>query len=588
MPVRSRLEELSLALPETERKQLLERIARRAEREQDEEAIVVELRDDERERVITAEIAKAGLWVRFLLWLRMLLTTRTREQVFLDLKLGALRSKIRLAAPGVTGFEARDLTARVAYLLHQLYLRVLPLMPIYHTLGSDKNVRGAAYSWLIDRRWEGAHREVLEFVPLQEMEELISQTDNPEEVSKKLSVRLTEYIRSVPDSLVADAEGQAALHLTLTRLAAFPFATFFGYFGYTLAGDDTVPPVFVPAPAMLALDLMERLYACLSLLAEAGPSYAFAEEPVAYVLLLRTGQVPAEEPDLEKIKPALDDLRSKIQDLVKQASAFQRAVPLLDLVRWFRKDPWYQIIANPPRLYLKSLYFTTLKARLGAELSRHLTAIQEQVVSRRISEVLKAKKQVELPHYRIPEDVDLKSMHLPGFSFARSLTFLYNYLLQQFRGAFQEAAQLLGGTILANNRLLQNRISLGIAGLEDMEARIVLFDRSLSSDEEDGRILERYLTTLANDPVTQKAFRSLVVQKDREARELVEKAKEYLATLRGIFDDLIERATDSSRSFLKTLHVFRGKQQTLGQVLKGRSEAIGDFLKVLDQVGRLE
>ncbi len=587
MPVRSRLEELSLELPETERKQLLDRIAKRVEREQDEEAIVVELRDDERARVITSEINRAGLWVRFLLWLRMLLTTRSRQEVFVDLKLRTLKTRIRSSAPGVTGFESRDLTPRVGHFLHQLYLRVLPLMPIYHTLGSDKAIRGAAYSWLIERRWAEARRQVLDFVPLQEMEDLVSQTDNVEEVSKKLASRVTEYIRAVPESLVAEAEGEAALHLTLSRLASFPFATFFGYFGYTL-GDEAPTPTFVPAPAMLALDLMERLHACLSLLAEAGPDFSFAEEPVAYVMLLKAGHHPTEEPDFQKVKSELAELRGRIQELGKQAYTFQRAVPLMDLVRWFRRDPWYQLVANPPRLHLKSLYFATLKARLGAELSQHLNTIQEQVVTRRIAEVLRGRKQVELPHCKLPEDVDLRSMHLPGFSCIRSLTFLYNYLVQQFRGAMQEAAQLIGVTLLVNNRLLQNRISLSIAGLEDLEARIVLYDRSLSSDEEDGRILAHYLDTLANDPTTQKAYRSLVAQKDREARELIDKSKEYLATLRGIFDDLIERSTEGSRSLLKTLHVYRGKQQTIAQVLTARSEAIGTFLRVLDQVSRLE
>ena len=67
-----------------------------------------------------------------------------------------------------------------------------------------------------------------------------------------------------------------------------------------------------------------------------------------------------------------------------------------------------------------------------------------------------------------------------------------------------------------------------------------------------------------------------------------EKAKEYLSTLRAIFDDLIDRGTEGSRSFLRTLHVYRGKQQTVAQVLRDRSEAIGGFLRVLDQVGRLE
>jgi hypothetical protein len=263
-------------------------------------------------------------------------------------------------------------------------------------------------------------------------------------------------------------------------------------------------------------------------------------------------------------------------------------VPLLDLVRYFRGDPWYHLVPNPTRLYLKSLYFAMLKERLGAELEVHLSSLKERVTGRKIAEVLKGQPLVELSHYKLPPEIDLRALRLPGFSYVRSLTFLYNYLAQQFRGIMQEAAQLIASTLLANNRILQNRISQNVAALEDLEARIVLYDRSLSSDEDDGKLLTRYLLNIANDPTTQKAYRTFMAQKDRESKELLDKAKEYLVALRVIFDDLRGRATENSRSLLKTLHVYRGKNQTLGQILNARSEAIGTFLTALDQVARLE
>ena len=79
---KTRLEELSLALPEKERKDLLERIARRMERTEGEEAFPVELKEDEREKIISFEMKEAGVWVRFLIWLRTFITGRTREGSF--------------------------------------------------------------------------------------------------------------------------------------------------------------------------------------------------------------------------------------------------------------------------------------------------------------------------------------------------------------------------------------------------------------------------------------------------------------------------------------------------------------------------
>ena len=75
---KSRLEELSMELPEKERKELLERIGKRMERDEGEEAVPVELQEDERQKIIAYEMKNASAWVRFLLWLRTLFTGRPR------------------------------------------------------------------------------------------------------------------------------------------------------------------------------------------------------------------------------------------------------------------------------------------------------------------------------------------------------------------------------------------------------------------------------------------------------------------------------------------------------------------------------
>ena len=165
---------------------------------------------------------------------------------------------------------------------------------------------------------------------------------------------------------------------------------------------------------------------------------------------------------------------------------------------------------------------------------------------------------------------------------------MYNYILQQFKGAVQEAAQIVAGTALANNRITQNKLTQNISGLEDLEARIVLFDRSLSSDEEDGKQLSRFRFNVATDLLLQKSYRAFVLQKDRDARDLMEKAKEYLTGVRKIFDEIRTSTFDNTRSLLKVLHLYRGRNQTLGQILNARSEVIGTFLKLLDQLQEIE
>ncbi len=590
MRAKTRLEELSLALPEKERKDLLERIARRMERTEPEEAFAVELKEDEREKIISHEIQEAGPWVRFLLWLRTLLSGRTRREVYVDIRLRKLKSHIQSVNPGLTGFETRDLSPKLARRLFQVYQLLRSLLPVYHALSSDKSFKGEAFSWLVERRLENSKGRLDDFMTEEEMEDLFASSGQTEDIRKRLSTRLNDYVRGIPDTFLAEMEDQSRLHLALGRIVFFPFASLFRYFNHVLSDseEENKAPVFEHAPAMLAIDLLEKLSAALSRLLELAPDFTCAEEPIAYYLSVRAGFRPREAGDTAKIEPELMRVRAEIHALAVEIEQFDATVPLLDIIRYFRSDPWYDLVSGVPRLYLRNLYFGTLRARITEELEERLGSVKEKVIGRKIRDVLKGARLREFMNLREGPEEALRKEGLPYITCVRSLTLLYNYLQQQFKGVVQEASQLLAATVLANNRITQNRLTQAISNLEDLEARIILFDRSLSADEEDGKQLARFRANLETDLISQKAYRAFVIQKDREGRDLIEKARENLAGVRRIFEEIRLSTFENTRSVLKTLHVYRGRNQTLGQVLTTRSDAIGTFLYLMDQLVDVE
>ena len=116
----------------------------------------------------------------------------------------------------------------------------------------------------------------------------------------------------------------------------------------------------------------------------------------------------------------------------------------------------------------------------------------------------------------------------------------------------------------------------------------MLFDRALSPEEEDGKQLGKFRFNVATDLLLQKSYRAFISQKDRDARDLIEKGREYLGAIRKTFDEIRTSTFDNTRSLLKVLHMYRGRNQTLGQILNARSENIGVFLKLVDQLLELE
>jgi hypothetical protein len=583
---KSRLEELSLALPEAERKELLDRISKRLEREEGEEAVPMELAEDEREKIISYEMKRAVWWVRFLIWLRTFFSGRRKLEVFLEIKLRLLKGKIRSTNPGLTGFETRDLTPKFARKVFDTYSRLFPLIGAYQSLTSEKSVKTQAYTYLVESRFENAKKSIDQFVTADEMEEIFSQSGDTEEIRKKLSTRMNDYIRSVPESLFFQLEDQSSLHLAIGKLVLFPFTSLFRYFNFTI--PETLQsgyPVFEHAPVMLTLDLLEKLYVALAVMRKCAP-YEYAEEPLEYYISMKIGG-PMEE-GREKIQTELSRLRGQIAELTKEMEEFDKTVPLLELVRFFRRDPYYNLIFNPPKLYLKSLYFSTLKARITKDLEERLGTIKEQVINRKILDILKSQSMAELSYYKDIPGYDFRKIGLPAFSNVRSLTLCYNYVISQYKAYIQEAVQIVANTALASNRIMQNRLMQNVSGLEDLEAKIVLFDRSLSPDEDDGKQLGRFRFNVATDLILQKSYRAFVVQKDREARDLVEKIRDCLSGVKKIFDEIRTSTFENTKSLLKTLHMYKGKNTTLQQICNARSDGIGAFLKLLDQLLELE
>ncbi len=122
------------------------------------------------------------------MWLLTFFTGKPRTEVFLDIRLRHLKTHIRAVSPGVTGFETRDLSAKFARKLYDVFLAAQPVLGIYHALASDKAVRGAAYAWYVEQNLENAKKTVDDFVGMEEMEEIFAQTGQTEEIRKKLGL----------------------------------------------------------------------------------------------------------------------------------------------------------------------------------------------------------------------------------------------------------------------------------------------------------------------------------------------------------------------------------------------------------------
>ncbi len=585
MAEKTRLEELSGELPDKEREELLNKISRSGKQEDREEIIPVTLKEDERERLISEEMLRISWLFKVLLWLKGLLTGKSKRELFVKMQLNRVKYRIRQRNPGLTGFETRNLTPKFANYLYDLYTCCYPLVDFFRGFNLEPEFRNASIISLVEANYEDVKKELIDLVLLEKLEEIYEKTGSEDELKKEVLRKFNEYIKQIPEKLFGRLEEGIKPLLFLKNIVLFSYSSMFTHFNYNLSGNPAEKhPYFQHAPVMLLLDKLEKLYYAIFLALQLGKKWLLHEELVRFYCANKLEL----EDSSEELEQRATDLTRLVIALESAIHKFKAKVPVMELIRYFRRDPYYRLICNVPKLYLKAIYTASIKNRFLDQLDEHKQAIKERVADKKIDELFKGSKLLELYHYVPKQSSSERERGLPFFSHCKSLKILYNYLARQYKGTIQESVQLASAYVLSTNRLIQNRLMQCAAGLEELEAKIVLFDRSLSPDEDDGKVMMRFKRGHSLDVNEQKLYRSFILQKDREAFELIERGKECLLGIKNIFNDIITSPMESVKSILKTIHFQRVRNETLLQILKRNTELIEEYYSFMDQLIALE
>lgn len=575
---RDKLDELSHDLSDRERKDLLKKLGSTPEEGVGEPVRPVELPAEERARLINQDMQKMGWLTRLRIWLEGLLTGRDPKTVFIGVKVRELKTRIRHVNAGLTGFESRDLTPRFAQLIYDVFYRVTPLLDITRAVTKDKDLQDYAFTTLIEEGWPEAKKGVEELVPLEDMERTYSQKSSVEEIRRLVVRSLGEYQKTIPRELVTTLVDRIKPLFYLERLVLFSYGSLFRYFNYVVREPlEQKHPHFDHAPAMLLLNHMERLLYGMQLAREIPEEWVPAEDLVRLYLLKRP-QPPAGE-EIEKETKRIQEAATRLGAAVRETLA---RLPLLDLIRYFRRDPYYRLQLTPPQVELLDAYARTLKTRFFDQLREKLDTVKLRAVEHRTMDFFRSPL-TELTYYSDRPDFDFRKLGLPYFSSTRSLKLVSNYLTRVYKTYVHDVVQLANGTILATNKLIQNRLMQSDAQIEDVETRIAHFDRGLSPDQEDGKTLFSFRHNLSSDALQQRFYKTFIAEKDRQARALVEKAQTHLTEVMRVLDETVNSPTETVKSILRSNQLLRGKSQTLLALMTTRRDNLKEFLGLLEQ-----
>jgi len=592
---KSTLRELSSNLTEKERKELLEKIYNSQKNEEQEYIVPIELEEDERRRIIHSEIRQLKWWKKFILWLQTLLSGKDKEKLFLSMKITELKKTIRCINPGLTGFETRDLTIKFAQHIYDIYCTAFPLIHFYYNFTGKPDFKDKLIIRLIDESNPHAKKNIKDFFNIDEMEEIYAASGR-EKLEKILYKRVDDYLKAIPVKIFNKVEAEIKPIFSLKNIVLFHYREIFNFFSYLLPSEmlDKKYPFFKSAPALIIIDHLERLYYALFFaLSNLESGFVISDELLWCAVLLQNNlgiDVHIEEDN--NLYSRLEQEKSLLQNhflaLISEVTKFNAVVPLLDLIKYFRKDPYYRLKFYLPTLPIKTIYFKACKLKLEKQLNDKIMLIKERVINRKIMELFSDKDIIPLRYYTEEREEIFTKLGLAYFSKIKSLTLLYNYIKKVYRVVIQDILQVINDYFFAHNKRNQHKLLNFASTLEELEDKILHFDKALSPEEEDGKALMRLRYNIATDLTHQKLYRNIVSEKDKDASDLVEKGVECLTGINEIFDEILHNPIESVKFTLKTLQTYKTKNYTMEQLLQTVINSVTDFLAVFHQVVEME
>ncbi len=542
MQAGSTFHELAHALPDDERRELYHRIMASlgfsAGRQEEDSVVPATIHSDQRYEIIRREISELGLWSRLRLSLRSWLTGKAREDAYVDIRLLKLRRSLVRARVCPRASSTHLLSVEFAERLFELFQSAAPVTSLFNDIWESSDMLRAVLQSVLEDRIPNAKKQLSDFITEEEMTDIYVVSRSRTEIRNHLLERLDAYLDRIHDGVFAEiAAGITPLYY-MKGIALFSYAALLAAFGYD-AGED--PPEDVPefkaVRAAEVLDQLEELYyACYTLQRLEG-KIRIHRELLEYYLQAKHAAYADEPPRAEQITQQVQALDQDIHSLNDAANTFVKQVPLADMIRYHREDPYYRLVVYMPKVNLKEFYYSALRIELLQQIDARFDTVHQSAIEQLIEETF-GHHPPDFPNFRSGGGSTVSKLGLPTFRHVRSLNILYNYIQTVYRRVIRQRLTVIHRAVSGRNRDLSNELSFYTGGLEDVADKIAAFDESFSPESEEGKTFYRVRYSVEKDATQQRIYRSMVAQRERQSRALLDKGLEYLQGMLTVLQKL--------------------------------------------------
>ncbi|MFP4491411.1 MAG: DUF5312 family protein [Spirochaetaceae bacterium] len=589
-------EDLVKNLSDREKREFLKKIRQSLSVEEQKENRVYRRESDKEERSvrIQRDLRKLSPFRHIIFFIIGAVTGRNREELLFHYKMKDIKKRIQKKAPGMVGFETRSIKPKCPEKVFSLYLDTLPLhdffMSVWQDAGNSLALQEFFYR-LIDSKMSAETNNLYSFFSFEEMVAEYKKRVSKEDLYKELERRVDGYISSIPAKNFKVVEDILKPLYLLKDIVLFPYRSFFSRFNGTLRSDEPAKaPLFRRVSAGVVLEELEDLYYALYNASKADAAEQLSQGWVLEIfseVMEKDGENDEENGSREEPEGESEGARQLIGDIKKlwgRVNEVMGELPIPDIIRFFREDPYYRLVVYKPSFDVVSFYRYIKKLSMKLQLEGQLGKVFDRALKEEGEALFSGHTLTELHHYRIYSSIDYEHMGIPLFSYPKSLFVLYNYLEIFYKQEVQRLIQVCEQLIPQQDRITKDRIVQHAATAEDVAEKIVNLDDTLSEEKEEGKTFNRIRFQKSIDSEQKKILQTIVVKKDREAKELLEKGREAIGGLKKLFLEIASSRERQIQMYLGKKYLFRGKPVVLKEKLLHTAERITTFQHMLNQL----
>ncbi|MDR1317779.1 MAG: DUF5312 family protein [Spirochaetales bacterium] len=542
--------ELSI-LSENERKSIRSKIEKALCLDLPEDAVIIQSPSNIAHHVGTLreDMKQASVGAKLNSLMRNAFSIKSETQMLLEAKLRKLKDAIAAHKTVYTSFGNRTLSPDLAAILYEIYRFVEILGPQVSMIFEDTSGMEKIVQQFLECRIPGAKTALTDFITVEEMKGIFFKTESRIELVGEITRRLQDYSADIATARLDQyAAGIVPLYY-FRSLIAFSFQAFFNEFrlpsgaaSSAETGDAGDTPSFQSARIQPALDLLETLYCLLHPLKKLDPDTPVYPELLEMSYRYMSGELFSES-DVSGDAPAAREMELSgatekfLKDIKNLMTVTQRVlanVPLVELIRYYKNDPYYKLMIYPPRLKLTEFYQESLRLKIIGEFEIYFPQLHHGIFEEVQRDLFS----------REPDDFDYFMNSGLGmtpkkgyaeFSFPGSLKILNAFIRTHYYAYIQGLIHSLNKVMAHRIRSSFSQLLVHAGSIENIGTKLKNFDLSFSPDAEDGKQFIRLKFVLDKELSQQKSYVQLVTRKNEEMKSLLDSG---IAILQGIYVSL--------------------------------------------------